>query len=229
MASETSLDNSKPIIGEAETVYYFANKIGRILFLAMEDVAGRESMRAILTSARLQGRLANYPPNDFAPEFAFDELGCIQQAMEELYGPSNSRRLGRRIGRACFRIGVEDLRPVLGIADGLFRILPLRMRIRVGFEVLAQMFDRFSDQTARVEETDEHFRWISAHCGVCWGRHTDTPCCDLTVGLLEEALYWLSGGASFFIEESTCIAAGDATCTILIGKTPLDRGASPED
>jgi len=210
-------------------VYSYANKIGRIILISLEQVAGRDSMRAVLSSARLQDRFEAYPPNDFVRDFGFDELGRIQQALEELYGQSAGRRLARRMGRVSFRLGIEDLRPVLGIADLLFRVLPLRMRMRIGFEVLAHMFERFSDQKVELEESEQHFRWVSAPCGVCWGRRTETPCCDLTIGLLEEGLYWLTGGASFFIEETSCIAAGDPNCTIVIGKEPLLHSDSTAD
>jgi predicted hydrocarbon binding protein len=229
MSTETSVDLKGDVGEEREASHFFANKMGRIVLLALEEAAGGESLRAILSSARAQHRLDNYPPNDFATGFSFDELGRIQQALDELYGPRTGRRLARRTGRECFRIGIEDLRPVLGVADLLFRILPLRMRSRIGFEVLAQVFNRFSDQRVRLEEDDQYFRWVTERCGVCWGRRSDAPCCDLLIGLLEEGLYWWSGGASFFIEESSCIASGDGTCTILIGKQPVVDGASPEE
>jgi hypothetical protein len=38
---------------------------------------------------------------------------------------------------------------------------------------------------------------------------------------LQEALFWLSGGKVFNVEEKTCIAAGDETCTIVIDQTPM--------
>lgn len=229
MSTDPSGDTSREIGEEQGPPYFFANKLGRIVFLAMEEVVGAEGMRAILSTARMQDRLDDYPPNNFAAEFSFDELGRIQRAIEELYGSRTGRRLARRIGRACFKAGVADLRPVLGIADLLLRILPLRMRCRIGFEVLAQIFGRFSDHVVQMEEDEQYFSWVTRRCGVCWGRHTDDPCCDLVVGLLEEGLYWLSGGASFFIEESSCIAAGHPTCTILIGKHPVMDRVSSED
>jgi predicted hydrocarbon binding protein len=214
--------------GQGETGYFFANKMGRIFYLALAEVTGGEAMNAILGSARMKDRLDRYPPNNFAPEFSFDELGQIQQALEELYGPSGGRELARRVGRACFRIGAEDLNPVLGLTDLAFRILPLRMRFKIGLEVLAHMFDRFSDHLVRLEEDERYFGWIVERCGVCWGRRSDAPCCDLAVGLLEEAIYWLSGGGSGYVEEVSCVAAGEPTCTILVGKRLVDRSLSME-
>ena len=285
MPSSAALDSSEPTEGKDGASHFFANKLGRIALLALEEVAGREGLRVILSSARMHDRLDDYPHNNFAPEFPFEELSAILRAMEELHGPRTGRRLARRMGRACFRIGAADMRPVLGAADLLFRILPLQMRFRIGFEVLAHVLTRFSDQVVELDEPsaaehegmlddvlerpgitrevvlqqdpenlvrdpdhvlalhavaarhdvldeqrflvveldedERNFIWITHRCGVCWGRTTEGPCCDLTVGLLEEALYWLGGGADFFIEESACIAAGDPTCIIRIGKHPL--------
>jgi predicted hydrocarbon binding protein len=208
---------------------FFPNKMGRIVLSALEEVVGRESMETILTMARMQHRLDEYPPNNFAREFSFDELARMQQALEELYGVRSGRGLARRIGGACFRIGAEDLRPILGAADLVFRILPLRIRLKVGFEVLANIFGQFSDHRPRLEEDERYFRWVTERCGVCWGRRSELPCCHLAVGLLEEVLHWLSGGESFYIEEVSCVAAGDTTCAILIGKRPLTAVLSADE
>jgi predicted hydrocarbon binding protein len=175
-----------------------------------------------LNLARLQHRIGNYPPNNFAKEFAFDELGQSLQALDEMYGPRGGRGLARRAGHSCFKLGIKDFGPMLGIADVTFRILPLRMKLKVGFEVLAQTSNKFTDQLVRLGEDEHYFHWIMERCGVCWGRKGDSPCCNLAVGVLEEELYWISGGKSFYVEEVSCIAAGDRACTIMIGKHPLN-------
>jgi predicted hydrocarbon binding protein len=43
----------------------------------------------------------------------------------------------------------------------------------------------------------------------------------MAVGLLQESLYWLSGGKIFNVEETHCIARGDKACTIVIDRTPI--------
>ncbi len=202
--------------------YFFPNKMGRIVLLAMEEVMGRNGVNAILNLARLQHHIENYPPNDFDEAFSFDELGRLLQALDEMYGPRSGRGLARRTGRACLKIGIKDFGPMLGIADMAFRVLPLGMKLRIGFEVLGEMFNRFTDHLVRLGEDKQYYHWIIERCGVCWGRKSDSPCCHLAVGILEEGLYWISGGRNFYVEEVSCIAAGDSTCTILIGKHPLD-------
>jgi hypothetical protein len=202
--------------------YSFPNKMGRIALLAMEEVMGRNGVNAVLNLARLQHRIESYPPDNFEKKFTFDELGQLLQALDEMYGPRGGRRLAWRTGQSCFRLGIKDFGPMLSIADLTFRILPLGMRLRLGFEVLAQTLNKFTDNLVRLKEDEQYFHWIMERCGVCWGRKSDSPCCHLAVGLLEEGLYWASGGRSFYVEEVSCIAAGERACTILIGKHPLD-------
>ena len=202
--------------------YFLPNKMGRIVLLAMEEVMGRNGVNAVLNLARLQHRIGNYPPNNFAKDFAFDELGQLLQALDEMYGPRGGRGLARRAGHSCFKFGIKDFGPMLGIADLTFRVLPLGMKLRVGFEVLAQTFNKFTDHLVRLGEDEKYFHWIMERCGTCWGRTCEAPCCHLAVGILEEGLYWVSGGKNFVVEEISCIAVGDPTCTILVNKRPLD-------
>jgi len=204
------------------TEYFFPNKMGRIVLLSLEEVMGRNGLDAILNLARLQHHIGNYPPDNFDKEFSFDELGRLLQALDEMYGPRSGRGLARRAGRACFRLGIKDFGPVLGIADLAFRVLPLGLKLKVGFEVLAETFNRFTDHRVRLGEDDQYFHWMMERCGVCWGRSSEAPCCHLAVGILEEGLYWVSGGKTFYVEEVSCIATGDRTCNILISKRPLD-------
>jgi predicted hydrocarbon binding protein len=202
--------------------YYYPNKMGRIILLAMEEVMGRNGVNAILNLARLKTLVNSYPPNNFDRQFSFDEVGSIQQALEDMYGPRGARGLALRAGRACFKYGIKEFGPVLGIADLAFRLLPLGMKLKVGFEVFAETFNKFSDQIVRLGEDEEHYIWIIDRCPVCWKRRTDEACCHLAVGILQEGLYWVSSGKSFHVEEVDCIAQGDATCTIIINKRPLD-------
>jgi predicted hydrocarbon binding protein len=209
-------------VSSTERQYYYPNKMGRIILLAMEEVMGRNGVNAILNLARLKSLVNSYPPNNFDRQFSFEEVGSIQQALEDMYGPRGARGLALRAGRACFKYGIKEFGPVLGIADLAFRLLPLGMKLKVGFEVFAETFNKFSDQIVRLGEDEENYIWIIDRCPVCWERRTDEPGCHLAVGILQEGLYWVSSGKSFHVEEVECIAKGDVTCTILINKRPLD-------
>ena len=95
--SSTSQEISVPIpngslseIQEAQQ-YFFPNKMGRIILLSIEDVMGRNGANAILNLARLQKYIGNYPPNNFAKEFPFENVGQLLQALDEMYGPRGGR------------------------------------------------------------------------------------------------------------------------------------------
>lgn len=208
--------------GPATASFYYPNKIGRIILLATEEVMGRNGVNAVLNLARLRHLVNNYPPNNFDRQFRFEDVGGIQQALEEMYGPRGARGLALRAGRACFKYGIKEFGPVLGISDLAFRLLPVGMKMKVGLEVFAEMFNKFSDQVVRLGEDESHFIWTIERCPVCWGRRASEPCCYLAVGILQEGAIWVSGGKNFAVEETTCMASGDPACTILIGKRPLD-------
>ena len=202
--------------------HFFPNKMGRIVLLALEEVMGVNRLNAVLSLARLQHLIAAYPPNDFGRAFSFDELGRLFQALDEMYGPRGGRGIALRAGHSAFRHGIRDFGPILGVADVAFRLLPLRAKLKTGIEAMAQTFNQFSDQAVRLGENEQYFQWRMNPCGVCWGRKSDSPCCHLSVGILEEGLYWSSGGKTFYVEETTCIAAGEPECTIVVRKAPLD-------
>jgi predicted hydrocarbon binding protein len=110
---------------------------------------------------------------------------------------------------------------MLGLTEMAFRLLPLPTKLHTGARVFADLFNKHSDQKVRVDESENKIYWIIEHCPLCWERTADEAICHLAVGVLQEALYWLSGGKVFSVEETTCVARGDETCTIVIDQTPL--------
>lgn len=210
------------MVEHPDTSYFYPNKMGRILLQAMEEILSHNGLDAILSLAHLRQRIHNLPPNDLELAFGFNELGQIQVALETFYGPRGGRGLAQRAGRACFKYGLREFGPILGCTDLAFRLLPLEAKLRSGALMFAEAFNRFSDQRVRLEEKPNQLLWQIERCPVCWQRRSESPCCHLAVGLLQESLYWVSGGKSFHVEEIQCLAAGDACCTIEISKQPLD-------
>jgi predicted hydrocarbon binding protein len=202
--------------------FHYPNKMGRIILLSVEEVMGRNGLSAVLHLAGLPQLINNYPPNNFETEFSFDKVSAIQQALDDLYGPRGGRALALRAGRATFKYGLKEFGPVLGIADLAFRLFPLSMKLKIGSEIFAETFNKFSDQRVRLEEDEGALHWIIERCPVCWQRKTQAPCCHLAVGLLQESLFWVSGGRNFAVVETECIASGAPECRIVIDKRPLD-------
>ena len=202
--------------------FCYPNKMGRIILMSMEEVIGHIGVNAVLNLANLNDRINHYPPNDLEKGFNFTELSKIQDALEGLYGPRGGRGLALRTGRVCFKYGLREFGPLLGITDISFRLLPFDPKLRAGADLFAEAFNKYSDQQVRLEEQPDHFLWHIERCPICWKRQTDTPVCHLAVGILQESLYWASGGRVYNVEENSCIAMGDPDCTIMIDKKPLD-------
>jgi predicted hydrocarbon binding protein len=205
----------------SSAAFYYPNRMGRIILLSMEEVMGRNGVNALLKIASLPELLENYPADNTESAFPFKTLGQITETLEQVYGPHGGRGLALRIGRACFTYGVRQYGTQLGLTEMAFRLLPLPAKVSAGAKVFAELFNNFTDQRVRVEEADGKLLWHIERCPLCWERAAPDPVCHLAVGILQEALYWLSGGKVFSVEEQTCIAAGDAACTIVIDQTPI--------
>ncbi|MBE3144577.1 MAG: 4-vinyl reductase [Planctomycetes bacterium] len=202
-------------------IYFFPNRMGRIVLLAMEEILGHDEANAVLNLAHLPNYIDQYPANNQDLKFPFEHISRLQTALECAYGARAGRGLSLRVGRACLKYGLREFGPELGLTDLAFRLLPLPKRLKVGSEALAGLFNQFTDQRVRLEMDEKQFYWHIERCPLCWERQADGPCCALAVGLLQEALYWVSGGKTFLVEEKNCIACGDSTCTIVIDRTPM--------
>lgn len=204
------------------SVYYYPNRMGRIVLMSMEEVVGKNGLRAVLNLAGRGDLIDNYPPPDSQPGFSFTAFSRILAQLEQAYGPRGGRGLAIRIGRAAFKYGLREFAPQMGLTENAFRLLPLGAKIRSGGQALADLFNRETDQRVHIEEHDGKLLWVIERCPLCWERRADEAICHLAVGLLQEALYWLSGGKIFAVEETLCIAKGDPECVIEINQTPLD-------
>ena len=202
--------------------YYYANKFSRIMLEALEDVMGKNGLNAILNLAHLPHLIDNYPTGNLAKEFDFADVSAINLSLEEMYGQRGGRGLALRAGRATFADALRNFGALAGAGDLAFKVLPLRVKMRIGLPAMAKIFSQVSDQKTTVEEHQDEFIYTIHRCPVCWGRSdADKPVCFIAVGLLQEGLKWLSGGNEFRVNESRCIGMGDEVCEFIIQKTPI--------
>lgn len=201
--------------------FFYPNRMGRIVLTAMEDIMGGHAVNAVLNYAGLDERVDNYPPNNLELGFTFGELAAIQAAGSDLFGERGGRAVALRTGRETFKYALKEFMPILGIADLAFRPLHLGIKIKIGLEIFAETFNKFTDQVVRLAEEPDRHLWIIERCPVCWQRRCDRPCCHLAVGLLQESLNWVSNGREFAVHEIECVACGDDACVIAILKKPI--------
>ncbi len=200
---------------------YYPNKIARISLNALEDVMGKNGVNAVLNLANLSHLSEQLPPDNLNREFDFAWFSSLFGALEEMYGPRGGRDLALRVGKATFERGLRSFGALAGAGDLAFKVLPLHSKIKVGLPAMARVFSQMSDQFSSVEEEEEYFVYTIHQCPVCYGRHSEKPCCYIASGLIFEGLKWLSGGTHFAVEETRCIAAGDEVCEFHVKKEPI--------
>lgn len=207
--------------GYESSGYYYPNLIARIYLEAIEEIMGPNGMKALLNMANMPHLIENYPPGDLAKRFDFADFARLNEAMEQLYGPRGGRALSLRAGRKAFDQGLKNFGPMVGVADRAFRLLPLRLRMKIGLGAMAKAFSSTSDQISYVHEEEDQFVYVIERCPVCWGRHADTAICHAAMGIILEGLNWGTGGMQFKTAEVACIAKGDPACLFTISKEPI--------
>jgi hypothetical protein len=201
--------------------YFYPNKMGGILLESMEEVMGRNGLNALLNLTGMRALIQEPPPDNLEKAFDFSNISNLNKGLEEIYGPRGGRGLALRGGRAIFSRGLKQFGALAGVGDLAFKVLPLSTKLRIGVPAVARIFTQFSDQTSRVEDKGDHFIYYIERCSMCWGRETDRQICYIAVGILQEALRWVSGGLEFRIEEIECIGMGAEACTFKIDKEPI--------
>lgn len=202
-------------------IFDYPNRMGRIIFQAMEEILGQTGTNAILSLANLPEFIENYPPDNFQRGIPFVAISHLQTALETYYGPHGGQGVALRIGRVCFQISRRTSRPQLGLTDLTFRLLPLQTRLTVGANRLAEIYQHETGHKVHLEFKKDVILWQVENCPLCWQRQTESPACHLAVGFIQEALDWVSGGKYFSVNEISCVANGASACTIVIQRTPM--------
>lgn len=198
----------------------YAAQLGLIMLRSAEETIGQNGIDIILAVA---GGEKGRPGGifSFGQRFSFDMLGTLQTALEQAYGTQAGRGIALRIGRCSFHHILRDYGSELGLNDLSFRLMPLSLKLERGMSTLADFLGAYTGQQIKVNKTGKRYVWEVEQCLLCDGRRNESPICYLMVGLLQESLYWVSGGKIFNIEETACLACGDPQCRFEIDQTPF--------
>ena len=202
--------------------YYYPNRLALIILEALEEVMGKNGLYAILNQAHLSNLIDNYPSADLERQYDFADVSAITLGLEGMYGQRGGRGLALRAGRAAFADTLRNFGAMAGVGDLAFKVLSLNQKMKVGLPAMAKIYTQISDQHTTVEDHDTELHFIIHRCPICWGRQDEQrPVCYLYVGLLQEAMKWISGGSEFRVNESDCVAASDDVCRFVIQKEPF--------
>jgi hypothetical protein len=197
------------------------DRMGRIVMQAMEEILGQNEVDAVLDLAHHPEYRHQLSTSSSDLRFSFESIGQFQASLERVYGSLAGRGLCQRVGRACLKYSLRKFGPGLGVTDLPFRLLPFPARLKAGCEALTGLFNQVSDQHVSLEMDKKYVYFRFERCLLCKAGQARSSRCALVVGFLQEALYWVSGGKYFLVEEKNCIACGDTECTIVIDQAPM--------
>jgi predicted hydrocarbon binding protein len=198
------------------------NQFGRNFLLSLTEVLGQAGINAVLNRAELGDLIDAFPDDNQGPLNQPDLFSRVGEALEGLYGLRGGRGLALRAGRASFQRCLRQFGAEAGLEDVEFRLLPLEQKIHRGLNQLAALVNRYWYDQVIVAEDETFYYWNVRGCPFCFQRQASDPVCHFMVGYLQSALYWLSGGKFYAVQEQSCAASGDPQDVIRIDKKPLD-------
>lgn len=207
----------------AKSGYYNTNTFALVTLRAFEEITGRNGVNTILRHAHLPELINNFPPHDREKVFDFADYSAMIQSLEEIYGRRGGRVFALRAGRATFDELLATYGSLVGVSDLAFRLIPLKVKVVIGINAMAKVFNIVSDQETVVYDRPEYLYYVVKRCPVCWSRRGENlPVCFSQVGLIKEGLHWVSNGQEFDVKEVQCRAMGHEVCAFEIRKEPIN-------
>lgn len=208
-------------MAQEKSGYHQANKLAHIYLQSLEELMGRNAVKAVLTQAELSDLIGNYPPDNMAKEFDFADFTAISAAINKIYGPRGERGVSVHAGKLAFRAGLSHF-ATPELADLAKQLLPSEAKLRVGLKALATTFAIASDQISQVSETPDYFTYDIKRCPSCWNRTSDRSLCHNAMGILQAGVNWMTNGRDHAIRNVTCRAMGAESGLFHVYKQPRD-------
>lgn len=205
-----------------ESGFFLPNHVVLLALSALEDVTGKNAVKAVLNLVGLSGLIDHYPPTNLEKEFDFSNFSTIFGGLTDLYGPRGSHALSVRAGKQIFLDGVGTFDGMQGLASYNPERLNQMQRMAAGINNVSDFFNAISDQVTVVTERDQELLFSIHRCPICWGRQFPQVECYLYKGLLQEAACWYTDGGIYPVTETACAARGDRVCEFTISKTPME-------
>jgi hypothetical protein len=90
--------------------FFYPQKMGRIILMGMEEIMGTSGVDAVLGLSPIE----DFSQANKDRSISFEAVSLLQGALEQAYGPHGGRGLALRIGRACFKYGLQEYGSILG-------------------------------------------------------------------------------------------------------------------
>lgn len=189
----------------------------RLFGLFLETInaeLGNETLSMILEKASLPADHADpQAVSRFTTASAAEAYARIQQAIRAYYG-RGARGILTRIGRLLWVRLLETATLAEKTQAQIVRIIPASMRLKPALELLARLVGE-RPVSITIHTLDLDLLLVDHAAPLTIGQEQAFPICYVTLGLLQEALYWATGQEQE-IEERCCRATGASQCEFKI-------------
>ncbi len=184
-------------------------------FLALLNIElGNEALVSIMEKASLSAEYVDpQAVSHYNAAAAAETYAQIQRAMRFYYG-RGARGTLLRIGRLLWPRLLETASLAEKAQAQLVRTLPPAMRPKPTLELLAR-FMRERPESVTIHTLDLDLLLVDHAAAVTVAQKEVLPICHVTVGLIQEALFW-SSGREHDVEERACRATGTEKCEFKI-------------
>ncbi len=190
-----------------------SNRYFRHLMQAIEEELGAHSLHRMLRSAGLERYLGALPPADDQARAYASEIAILARVIREYYG-QGARGSLTRVGRAAWRCMLAEATFSQRVGLLAARWLPGASRPGRALELLADEI-RPQDGQIGVHHSEDGLLLVDESSDQTFGQASEERLCWITVGMIQEALKWATGG-DHEVEEVSCRAAGAQSCRFQI-------------
>lgn len=189
------------------------NKAFRAMLLGLEDVLGKPGIAAILRQAGLAQYIDNYPPSDTERSGQrLSDVGKINHALCEIYGPRGSRAIMQRVGRGQAKFGLQENAALANAAKLAAKLLPRRNKAKFALDTAAKAVNEQLDTHVTVSEDQQYLYYEAWNCAYCKGWTNDAPVCYAVAGFVHGIVAWALDSDDFQVQEISWRATGDEVC-----------------
>jgi len=200
----------------------------RWALLAAEEVVGKQGLTVLLRNNKLERFIDNYPPEvlKISGTITLGDYAQLCAGVLTFFGRAG-KSMVIRTGRLTSKYAIEKQSGVYNVAaKAAAKLLPSSMQVKMVLENMANGYNKLYTENGqalhfKVEERSDKWAFISEDCPLCAGKAADTPMCWGRIGLLKEALTWLTG-KDFDVEETECRAMGAPACVWEVNKSPKE-------
>lgn len=188
------------------------NTLSSIMIMGLEEILGEEALNVVLEKA-FHDKTIDDPLTQFI---------AVQESLETIYSPRGGMGLALQAGRSSFDHILRLYGKQMGMLGHDYRMLTTPRRIHTGMIILVNTLHDLGAMSSAIDETDKFWIWTATRCMSGHVRQEGEPACYFFIGVLQEYLYWASGGRYYQIKEIECTRSGGQACVFHIGKIPLD-------